>query len=182
VGYVTQFCLSNLSVSVLISVVATHMHLSTCLSVRRVVVLNLTFTKLNSFSQWHVWPNIDDSNKVDLLISGKYFSSYAVLQYTHTHTHTGRTKYKTLWQAASYPWAMGQELLLYSFHSNGIPNYDFAQLWCDHKFYKEIILLISYINEIMFSLVCNIVKSSDEPFSCCDAHKSAYNQRCGPSI
>jgi hypothetical protein len=76
-----SFCLSNYSMSWLISVV-TPMYPSWCPSVRHILVLYLTFfMKLNICSHRQLLHSIDYSGKVCLLIPGNCFSSFRVIQY-----------------------------------------------------------------------------------------------------
>jgi hypothetical protein len=66
---------------ILISAVVIRIHTSKCSWIRCVLVLDLTlFIKLHSWSQWQVLPNADKINKVSVLISGNYFSSYRVTE------------------------------------------------------------------------------------------------------
>jgi hypothetical protein len=70
----TAFCLSNLSISVLISGTAIRMHPTKCSAVKRILILHVTlFIKLNSCSQRQLLPNTDDINKACFLISRNFF-------------------------------------------------------------------------------------------------------------
>jgi hypothetical protein len=67
------FCLNNLTVSHLISVVI-HMHPCKCSLVKCILALDLmVFIKLYSCSQGKVLPNTDDINKACFLMSGNIF-------------------------------------------------------------------------------------------------------------